>query len=244
LNLWKSAVFIALTSVAPLAADAVYVQRDSPLFPYGSVAVTGDLSSSRSGTFSSGIFGLKSSANSGGPYAPFWAVCVDANQNLFSGTQLYFREDLDAYTSILPNTDPPAPPLTPARMALLEQAYFVGWADAQTSATKSSAFQWMIWNIARDTDMTVTSGDVKITGSGDDDLVEAQANTYLASITAATPRMDLVIWSPVQLESNGTYTRVAGQELLTPVPEPGYFAIAGAGLTWLIVRLRSRASAA
>lgn len=241
---WKSAVFITFAATTPLAADAVYVQRSSNLFPYGSVVVAGDVSSSRSGTFSAGIFGLQSSQNSAGPYSPFWAVCVDSNQNLFSSgtTQLYFREDLDSYTSILPNVDPPAPPLSAAQMALLEQAYWVGWADAKTSSVKSAAFQWMIWNIARDTDMTVSSGAVKITGTGDDDDVEAQANAYMAMINpVSTPRLDLIIWSPVRLESNGTYTRVNGQELLTPVPEPGYFLLAGAGLACLIARRKVRA---
>ena len=256
----------SLGSIAALASStfplnqAVNVRWQPPgtissLFPYGSETITGTVVASspgvRSGTFYSGIFGLQYQYN--GQYNSFAAVCIDANENLFSsGTQLYYVESLANYPSFGPFTDAPAPYLTAERRKLLGQLFTVAWRDANNSSINSSAFQWATWEIGRETrtksggalDLSLGNGAISIASGTDSTEVRNKANYYLSLITATTHVSSLQIWSPVKLLSDGTYQRIAGQELLT-LPEPAhYMALSAAVLMLLIYRRRRQARAA
>lgn len=241
----------------------VLVRYDSPFFPYGKVDVTGNATNSINAQ--SGIFGLEyAQANASNAattgYSDFQAICVDANQTLFSGTQLYFIESISQYSQILPQTEPPYVDLDATEKTKLGQLFTVGWNDVRNEANatlraiKSAAFQWAAWNIARDPDMTLSSGPVAITGAtysgatptNDKARVQNQANAYLSAITSSTAVADLMVWTPVQRIANcvGTgancYTRIAGQELLVLVPEPAFYGVLALGLAAVLQRARQR----
>lgn len=233
--------------------EAVNVQRQGNVFPQGYTSVDGYATAGNLRTIHAGIFGLEyDTLAPGTSYTPFQAICIDASEFLFSSaSQLYYVQSLDSFPTFGAVNANSTPSLTAERKRLLEQLFTVAWADAQTSSVKSAAFQWAAWEIGRETQggssagstlgLTTGAGDIRITaGAG----VSAQANTYLSSITAATARASLMIWSPVQQLSDGSFQRVAGQELLTltPVPEPAHYALLlTAGLAYLISKKRRTA---
>jgi hypothetical protein len=167
-----------------------------------------------------------------GPWNSFWAVCADANENLFSGTQLYYKEDLDVYTSLPGEPASSTVQLSAEIKKKLEQLYYVAWTSAWMNSVSSAAFQWAVWEITRDLDMTLTgtSGVRIIPADVSDEAVRTRANEFLTAIQENTQRLDLQVWSPVKFE-NGVYTRVSGQELLVPVPEPSFYATLIIGIT-------------
>lgn len=189
-------------------------------------------------TARSGVFSLE--YQEGVNWVDFKAVCIDANETLFSGTKLYFAQTLPTLNQNILPLGTMAPPVftTPAdnaRILNLRKLFTVGWTDATSSvnSVKSAAFQWAVWNVVRDTNLTVSSNPatgVRITGtSAPQQQVITQANTYLsqmAALAANTPLMKLSVWTPIKAvttTSGVTYERVPGQELLmpNPVPEPG-----------------------
>lgn len=253
-----SAALAAVASAFPVNT-AVTVQRDSPLFPYGSEATWGYVGRPDSSIAAtrSGIFGLKASENANGPFTPFEAICIDANEYLFQTSQLYYIESLDDFTAIPTYTPSSLPPLDANQRKLLGQLFTVGWndvrntADVALRATRSSAFQWAAWNIGRDTDMTLASGPVRLTtGDSTHQAVLAEADRYLAAIQSNTDVASLQIWSPVRTVTgpNGTffYERVWGQELLvfTPTPEPGFYGMLAVGLGGVVLAARRRRKSA
>ncbi len=239
-----------------------YEQTAPGIFSNGSVPVSGrsvgTAFSAHSGVFSLEYF-------NGAKWVDFKAVCIDANEFLFGGTMLYYVQTLPANTTVQP-VAPHAPPVfgpgNAARVENLRKLYTVGWTDAIADTgpgittqeqTKSAAFQWAAWNVVRDTDLTVTnSGNdatnpVRITGSTTAQLnVRNQANAYLSamnSLNPATVLSNLLIWTPVKAIKDPTgavigYERVAGQELVNPVPEPGFLALLGAGIAAVIFTKR------
>jgi len=260
------ALFIlgSFASVAALASSsfplnqAVNVRWEPPgtissLFPYGSETITGTVVANppgvRTGTFYSGIFGLQYQYN--GQYNSFTAVCIDANQDLFTGTQLYYVESLANYPSFGPYTDAPAPNLNAERRTLLGQLFTVAWQDANNSSINSSAFQWATWEIARETrtktsgslDLSLGNGAILISSGTDSTEVRNKANYYLSLITPTTDVSSLQIWSPVKILSDGTYQRIAGQELLT-LPEPAHYMALSAAMLMLVIYRRRRARSA
>ncbi len=167
-----------LTSTALLEAYPTYLRRPGTLFPYGNQTVQGEPSpgAAESGgpngmtNYNSGIFRFQVSASNAFPSSQtIDAVCMDANQWLFTNPsdaskgKLHFVETLSDYTKVLSSQDPPAslPNADPAqalRKKLLGQLFAAYWADAKTTATKSSAFQWAVWEIVRDNSSTGTNG--------------------------------------------------------------------------------------
>jgi hypothetical protein len=70
--------------------------------------------------------------------------------------------------------------------------------------------------------------------------VKNKANYYLSLITGTTHVSSLQIWSPVKLLSDGTFQRIAGQELLT-LPEPAHYMTLCAAVLMLVIYRRRRA---
>lgn len=242
-----SAALFAFLSVAPAGATSYYsVSWGNPQFPEGFVDLRGRLAPNLEVNARAGIFGLRATGGSS-PFN-FLAVCVDAREYLFAqgSPQLYAMEQLQNYTQIpnSPSFPNSAVTLSAQRRTLLEQLYFVaGNAAIQGNNISSAAFQLAVWEIATETldsnpyngDLTLSSGAVRVTGSGDDIQARNQANAYLAMLNQSTDIQRLYIWSPVRAirNSGGTiigYERVVGQELLTPAPEPGLYAVMAAGL--------------
>lgn len=232
--------------------EAVNVQYQSNLFPNGYVdaqgTIVGSTPGTTSGTFRSGIFGLQYNQPSvPGVYNPFKAICIDANEHLFSGTQLYYVQSLASFPSFGPYTDGPTPSLTPARKLLLEKLFTVAWNDAQTSSLNSAAFQWAAWEIGREQtagssagsglNLTLVNGDILTSHTG----VRDQATQFLNRIESSTVPSSLLILSPVTFIAGSGYVRVSGQELLTlsPVPEPAAMVIPlAAGFALMLIKRR------
>jgi hypothetical protein len=239
---------------------AYNVRRASNLYVNGYVDIKGQIVPAptaagqppvRSGTFRTGVFGLEFENP---PYVPFAAVCIDANENLFaSGSTLYYIQTLASFPSFGPFTDGPTPTMTADRKRKLQQLYTVAWKEisGSTDSTDSAAFQWAVWEIARENAATlnVATDGVKITGASAGistmNGVTTRANQFLSWIDPLrTPETPLAIWSPVQKLADGSYARIKGQELLTlaPVPEAQLHGLLAAAVGIVIVcRKRRRA---
>jgi hypothetical protein len=249
-----------LSLAQPAKATSYYsVSWDSPHFPEGSVNVQGYVSPGRQINAEVGIFGLRFRNSTEGPW-DFMAVCADPRENLFpyGSPQLYAVEDLSSYTTIpnAPGASNSAISLSTQRKTLLSQLFFVAGRTAiNGNSIASAAFQEAVWEIIGENldsnpyngDLNLGSGAVRITGSGDDIQVRNQANAYLAMLNSnVQTSMNLKLWSPVREVRNASgaivgYERIAGQELLTPVPEPalyGVLALGLAGAMWLTRRRR------
>lgn len=225
-------------------AGPVYVRRAANLFPAGQVVLSGVVDGSRSITTRSGIFQFESRATGSQPWSPFYGICSDATEYLFTapGTP-HIVESITNYTSIPNAPNAYAPPLSDLNVQTrLRKLYTVAFADALTSASavKSAAFQWAVWNIVRDPDSSLSQnqGSVYVTngGSGTPQQVVNQANTYLSQITANTAMANLNVWTPVVWSAqNQRWERTSGQELLvlTHSPEPGFYAVLGIALAGL-----------
>lgn len=225
-------------------AGPVYVRRAANLFPAGQVVLSGVVDGSRSITTRSGIFQFESRATGSQPWSPFYGICSDATEYLFTapGTP-HIVESITNYTSIPNAPNAYAPPLSDLNVQTrLRKLYTVAFADALTSASavKSAAFQWAVWNIVRDPDSSLSQnqGSVYVTngGSGTPQQVVNQANTYLSQITANTAMANLNVWTPVVWSvQNQRWERTSGQELLvlTHSPEPGFYAVLGIALAGL-----------
>jgi hypothetical protein len=230
---------VCLFSTAALALPSsglIYLKRQSPLFQNGSAGSTGANPSSAT----AGIFSLQWSLTSNGTFTNFNAICIDANEFLFSGTQAFIVETLDNYTTI-PTPSGVNAPLTDSsaadRKKLLEQLFTVGWADATSGVnnTKSAAFQWAGWEIGKE---NLSNGlnlrsDASNRGNvyTNSNTIADQGNTYLNAINSNTARTKLLILTPVQMNTQGQWVRMSGQELLTPnVPEPGFMALLSVGM--------------
>lgn len=243
------ALFVAGLSMHVATATNYYsVGWGASRFPEGHVDVLGYITPGREVHARVGMFGLRASgADGNGPW-DFMAVCVDPREWLFAAgsPQLYAVEDLSVYT-LIPNAIGAATAaiaLSPQRKSLLEQLYFVAGAAAISGNNVSSAaFQEAVWEIVGETldsdpyngDLSLSSGAVRITGSGDDVSVRNQANAYLGMLNASSAATRLRIWSPVREVRNYLgqvtgYERIVGQELLTPVPEPALYAVLALGL--------------
>lgn len=248
----------AVLTVAPSLAASYYSVSWGPNhYPEGSVDVRGYVAPGRQVDARVGMFGLRASSPGNTPF-DILALCVDARENLFAGgaPQLYAVEYLTNYTTVpnaaaAPNA---APVLSAQRRLLLEQLFFAASNSAISGGNIASAgFQEAVWEIATETldanpydgDLTLSSGNVRITGPGDDTQVRDQANSYLGMLSSSTGVQRLRIWSPVREIRNSLgavtgYERVAGQELLTPAPEPGFYAVLALGLFVAYWRTRTR----
>ena len=227
----------ALNAAAFLPNTFYTVTRQANLHPVGSVNVQGNPASGVSGTYSSGLFGLKADG------VDFLTVCADGKETLFSTSQIYYTQMLSSYNSpisadghILDATD----------KSNLQKLFTVAWSAADDNSTKSAAFQWAVWEIERETNpqFNLNNGAVK----NNNNAVRQQANAFLSQINAQTFETDLMIWIPVK-QVTGGFQRVAGQELLTvapvaPVPEPATMlpVVVAAGLGWVLRRRRSQAA--
>lgn len=246
LSRFSCAVIFSAVSFGYPLNQAVNVVRQNPLFPLNNYTnVQGTPAPGVSGTFSSGIFGLKYDVL-GAPevYTPFSAICVDASEYLFStNPTLHYVQSFDDYPANVSDPAPDnTPDFTPLQRELLEKLFTIGWQNAQLNGTNAAAFQWAAWEIARDTQsapLSLSNGNVTITN---DNAVRQKANVYLSAIQTDTIRTPLVMWSPVIQLAGGGFQRIAGQELLTPVPEPGYLALLAGGFGALIyIRRRQMA---
>lgn len=243
-----------MTAAAFPVNTAQWVQIGDAKYPEGHYRFLGDAAENYYGPHRAGVFGLQYAATYHGAYQDFQAICIDANQNLFEGKQLYFIEDLASYTAIQPESSPNTPQLTAAQRTSLGQLFTIGWQDVLSTAgtveraRKSAAFQWAAWNIAGDADRRLDAGTVRITdplyaAQEDMDAVILQANTYLSLLTPQTPVTGLQIWSPVErvaVADGFEYRRVYGQELLVPAPEPGFLLLLAAGVVAVGWRARAR----
>lgn len=266
--------FLAVASVQIVSADALFqLNRDYQVkwgtsqFPNGYVDMKGQIVPPptatgqppvKTGAFRTGVFGFAASTTVSGQYDPFRAVCIDANEGVFtSGSVLYYVQSLSSFPTFGPYTDGPTPLLTPIQKRRLQQLYTVAWQQVSGSADSidSSAFQWAVWEIARENTggaFNVATGNVKMTsaiaGTSTFNAVRNRANQFLSWIDPVnTQQTALAVWSPVKKLPDGSYQRVVGQELLTlsPVPEPGLYAlISSVVLVGVIYRRRRRASAA
>ena len=252
-------ILFAFSLAEPAKAISYYnVSWDSPRFPEGSVNVQGYVSPGRQITADVGIFGLRFRNATEGPW-DFMAVCADPRENLFpnGSPQLYAVEDLSSYTTIpnAPGASNSAISLSSQRKTLLSQLFFVaGRAAINGNSIASAAFQEAVWEIIGENldsnpyngDLNLGSGAVRITGSGDDIQVRNQANAYLAMLNPSVQTsMALKLWSPVREIRNSSgvvigYERIAGQELLTPVPEPALYAVLVVGLAAAVWRTKRR----
>ena len=266
-NMFHSSVLAAAVLVPALAFSypigqvvrVRYEQTAPGLLSNGSVAVQGTSGvSSNTIHAESGIFSMEYYDSVLLKWTDFKAVCVDANEFLFSGEKLYFIQTLPASSASTPVPLVPfAPPLfgtdaaTLTRVENMRKLYTVGWADATADSTpgsistaeknKSAGFQWAAWNVARDTDATVSSGSVRITGTTSaQTAVKTQANSYLSAMSTLGPPvslLNLLIWTPVKEIKNAQgavigYERVSGQELINPnpTPEPAFVGLLAIGV--------------
>lgn len=230
----------------------VEVRWGNPLFPSGSVDQRGmAVPGTTLKTYRTGIFGLEYDVNADPAvdYLPFEALCVDANQGLFtSGTQLYYIQTLASYgpgDGINPHNSW-APGLDVNRKKLLGQLFTIGWDNAMAATPlqprDSAAIQWAAWEIGRETSTTLSLSNGGVYTTGTNTTVRDRANEYLTFLKANpnTPVTDLLIWSPVRYV-NGQLERIAGQEMLTlaPTPEPVHVVIPLAGLLAFVIRRRA-----
>ena len=228
------ATTFALNAAAFLPNTFYTVTKQANLHPAGSVNVQGNPAPGVSGTYSTGLFGLKADG------MDFLTVCADGKENLFSTSQLYYTQMLSSYNSALAAD---GHVLDATDKSNLQKLFTTAWSAADDSSTKSAAFQWAVWEIERETSATLnlTNGAVKSNNS----QVSTQANAFLGAITTQTPETNLMIWIPVE-QVGGGHRRVAGQELLTvaPVPEPATLlpVLGAAGLGWILHRRRRSAA--
>ena len=98
------------------------------------------------------------------------------------------------------------------------------------SALQAAAFQIAIWEILRETAGTydVLSGNVSYTGESISGVF-AQANTWLSTLNSQSERMTAAL-------TNATF-----QDLIIATPEPGTFAMLGAGALLILVSRRRQA---
>jgi hypothetical protein len=251
-------VLLALTIFAtclmafPTPGTYASVQQQSPLFLNGWSYGVSLSNNSGGSTFyggSAGIFSMKWDEIPGpNGYEGFATVCMDPFESLFSGTQTHYVGTLTNYPT------PPAedgsdnsPDLSAVvgtggltKAALLRDLMGKYWGDAQTSAVKAAGFQIAVWEIVGETSTATALG----LGAGTfRDLASssatAQANTYLSGLNGSSSP-ELLVWSPVSGYSGTGIVRVPGQELLTMVPEPGFYGALALGLAGLYMVRRRR----
>ncbi len=115
------------------------------------------------------------------------------------------------------------------KAVLIKRLWANAYADAKTSTAKAAAFQCLIWEIKLDASIDFAGGNVMIANSGFSGSVRSQAQTWATSLTNGD-------WTT----STNLYVLTApdSQDVFTPVPEPGTFAVVGVGIAALLRRRR------
>ncbi len=111
------------------------------------------------------------------------------------------------------------------------------FADSQTSATKASAFQFLIWEYIADSVFDLAAGFVKVT----DTDVQNQVNSWNNNLNSWTTRASLLMLDGQAENKQSFFFQQTVREVPeTPAPEPATFAIIGAGLLTLIYSRRKK----
>jgi len=117
----------------------------------------------------------------------------------------------------------------------IEKLWALAFSDSQTSAVKAAAFQFLLWEYIGDSAFDLTSGMIRITDAD----VFAQADAYNIQLSGTDVRAALLV-----LDGRGTNKQSFFMEAplipLSENPEPGTYALIGAGLISLTYFQRSR----
>lgn len=111
------------------------------------------------------------------------------------------------------------------------------FADSQTSATKASAFQFLIWEYIADSTFDLGAGIVRVTDSD----VQNQVNAWNTNLGTWTTRANLLMLDGRAENKQSFFFQQSLREIPeTANPEPATYAMIGAGLLTLIYSRRKK----
>lgn len=216
----------------------------------GTPAAYSFLNDPRSGTASSGSGlggGFNITLNSS---TSFIAYCTELFQTFsFGSTYSDYSRLTNAVDYKWSNSSPGINGWDPSRAVAVNDRIGQLWAYAgatygltgspgtssSANQSNSTALQWAIWNVVYDTDNSVSAGNFSIAGNSGNQSVLNTANSMLANSLSYGFKYDLDVLKAShrqdQLITNGT---------VSPIPEPGSFAmmLAGLGCVGFVARRR------
>ncbi len=111
----------------------------------------------------------------------------------------------------------------------IQKLWANAYADSKTTDTKAAAFQFLLWEYIADyASFNLDTGVVKVTNAA----VKAQANAWNSAMTSWTSTANLSVISGYDTKQSFIY-EPGGTGTNETVPEPGTYAMIGAGLICL-----------
>lgn len=235
INKFKKHILLACAVLAVSGsgqATTVYL-RDTPtsghFVPGLSQSGVGSINNSWNGN--AGTLDLELSLTS--PNSGFFSLltyCIDPVRSLSvgpangNGSSFQLVSMLDYFTSYTPSVTTPA-----STTANIQKLWANAFTDSMTSSTKAAAFQFLLWEyIADSTSFNLDSGVVKVTNAA----VKAQANSWNSAMANWTSTANLQVVSGYDTKQSFIYAP-GGTGTNETIPEPGTYAMIGAGLICL-----------
>ena len=182
-----------------------------PLLPGTGSNVNGSFSNGSNGPMYMGTWALEADYGSG--FGPLITYCIEPNQNISFG---FHPEDTVGATY---NTETlVSAGFTPTEAGYAGILWANAFADSQTSALKSAAFQSVLWELSEDNVINLLSGNFRLNAATQPaDAVHALAQTWINNIIGGT-------WTnSVELIA---LTSPNSQDFITTViPAPGALAL-------------------
>lgn len=111
------------------------------------------------------------------------------------------------------------------------------FADSQTSATKASAFQFLIWEYIADSVFDLAAGVIKVS----DTDVQNQVNVWNSNLGGWTTRASLLVLDGLAENKQSFFLQQTSRPVPeSPTPEPATYAMIGAGLLALVYARRRK----
>ena len=111
------------------------------------------------------------------------------------------------------------------------------FADSQTSATKASAFQFLIWEYIADSVFDLAAGVIKVS----DTDVQNQVNVWNSNLGGWTTRASLLVLDGLAENKQSFFLQQISRSVPeSPTPEPATYAMIGAGLLALVYARRRK----